>query len=115
VVGLEYGTPSATIRKIRDEIEALLRAHGKTWPDRVQVRFFQFGSSSLDIELFCWIETKMIDEFREIREELLLGIMEVVEGNGASFAFPTQTLHVVRAGAAADGADSPRAASGQPL
>lgn len=94
VVGLEYGTDVATMRKVRDEIEALLIAHPKTWPDRVQVRFFNFGAYSLDIELFCWIQTTAIDEFRGIREELFLGIMEIVERNGASFAFPTQTIHM---------------------
>lgn len=93
-IGVEYGTSAATIRRIRDEIEALLRAHPRTWPERVQVRFFQFGASSLDIEVLCWIETTVFDEFRAIREELLLGIMQVVEGNGASFAFPTQTVHL---------------------
>lgn len=94
IIGLEYGTPAATIRKVRDEIEALLRAHPLTWPDRVQVRFIGFGPSSLDIELFCWLRTSQIDEFRTEREELYLGIMEIVARNGASFAFPTQTVHL---------------------
>ncbi len=98
MVGLEYGTPVATMRKVRDEIEALLRAHPMTWQERVQVRFSNFGASSLDIELFCWIETTMIDEFREVREGLFFGIMEIVERNGASFAFPTQTVHLVGGG-----------------
>ncbi|MEX2181514.1 MAG: mechanosensitive ion channel family protein [Gemmatimonadaceae bacterium] len=98
VVGLEYGTSAATIRKVRDEIEAALRAHPRTWPDRVVVRFQQFGASSLDLEVFCWIQTTVIDEFRAIREELLLAIMDVVERNGASFAFPTQTVHVRQGG-----------------
>ena len=110
VVGLEYGTPGATIRKVRDEIEALLRAHPKTWPDRVVVRFYNFGSSSLDIELFCWLETSVVDEFRAAREELFLGIMQIVERNGASFAFPTQTIHIAgtQAGAQAGAAKGPQ-------
>jgi MscS family membrane protein len=93
-IGVEYGTKAATMRLIRDEIEKLLRAHPKTWPDRVFVRFAGFGASSLDIEIFCWLETTAIDDFKEMREELLLGIMEIVEGNGAGFAFPTQTIHL---------------------
>lgn len=93
-VGLEYGTPAATIRSIRDELEVLLRAHAKVWQDNMTVRFVQLGASSLDIEVFCWIETTSIDDFRVIQEELLLGVMEVVEGHGASFAFPTQKLHL---------------------
>ena len=93
-IGVEYGTKAATMRLIRDEIEKLLRAHPKMWPDRVFVRFAGFGASSLDIEIFCWLETTAIDDFKQMREELLLGIMEIVEGNGAGFAFPTQTIHL---------------------
>jgi MscS family membrane protein len=94
IIGVEYGTSAATLRLLRDEIERCLRAHPKTWPDRVQVRFSEFASSSLNFEMFCWILADGIDEFREIREGLYLQIMEIVEGNGASFAFPTQTVHV---------------------
>src|SRR5690606_15231855 len=55
VIGLEYGTTAAQMRAIRDEIEQCLRAHPLTWPNRVLVRFCEFGASSLNIELFCWI------------------------------------------------------------
>lgn len=94
VLGLEYGTSAATMRKVRDELEQVLRAHPRVWPDRVLVRFFEFGAFSLNIEVFCWIQTTVVDEFRAEREGLLLQMMEVVERNGAAFAFPTQTLHV---------------------
>ena len=98
MIGVEYGTSAATMRLLRDDIEKCLRAHPLTWPDRVQVRFSEFGASSLNIELFCWLQTTKIDEFREAREEIFLRIMEIVEGNGAAFAFPTQTIHLVGGG-----------------
>ncbi len=96
VLGLEYGTPAEKVRAVRDGIEALLRGHPLMWQDRVVVRFYNFGSYSLDIEVFCWIVTTDVDQFRAIREELFLGMMEVVQRNGASFAFPTQTVHLAR-------------------
>lgn len=94
VIGVEYGTSATTMRALRDDIERLLRAHPLTWPDRVVVRFFEFGASSLNIEVFCWIQTTAVDEFRQVREDLFLQIMETVERHGASFAFPTQTVHI---------------------
>ncbi len=93
-LGLEYGTSAATMRTVRDEIEKLLRAHPLMWQDRVVVRFREFGSFSLNIEVLCWVQTTVIDEFRAVREDLFLQMMEAVERNGTSFAFPTQTLHV---------------------
>lgn len=93
-IGLTYGTPSATLRTVRDEIEALLRAHPKMWLERVVVRFSGFGAYAIDLELFCWITTDQPDEYREIREALMFGIMEIVERNGASFAYPTTMVHM---------------------
>ena len=94
VIGLEYGTSAAAMQHIREGTERLLRGHPATWPDRVSVRFIRFGPSSLDVEVFCWIVTGDIDEFRRIREEHFLSIMRIVEASGARFAFPTQTVMV---------------------
>jgi len=94
MIGLQYDTPRGTLKQVRDEIEALLRAHPLMFKDRVVVRLSGFGASSLDIELFCWINTSDPDAYRGIREQLMFGIMEIVERNGASFAFPTQTIHL---------------------
>lgn len=95
-LGLQYGTSAATMRSVRDAVETLLRAHPQMWQERVVVRFKEFGSYALNIEVLCWIETTAVDEFREVRESLLLQIMEVVEQHGAAFAFPTQTLHIAK-------------------
>lgn len=95
VLGVEYGTTAAQMREIVSGIEAVLRAHPKIWPDTVVVAFSGFGASSLDIELMAWFLTTDIGEFRTIRQEVLVGIMEVVEKAGSSFAFPTRTVHLV--------------------
>ena len=98
VVGLEYGTSATQMREVLSGIEALLRAHPKVWPD-VIVRFVGFGASSLDLDVWAWFQTTDFAEFRDIRQEVLLGIMEIVERNGCSFAFPTRTVHLVGPGA----------------
>jgi MscS family membrane protein len=80
--------------QVRVGIEALLRAHELTWTGRVVVRFSEFSDSSIDLDVFCWIVTEDVDEFRRIREQHYLGMMRIVEEAGASFAFPTQTVHL---------------------
>lgn len=94
VLGLEYGATSATLRKIRDEVEALLIAHPSVFQNKAQVHFTNFGTSSLDIEVLCWLTTTDVLEFKELRQAINFGIMEIVEANGSAFAFPTQTVHV---------------------
>ena len=58
------------------------------------VRFMGFGPSSLDIEVVAWFQTTEFDEFRALREEVLIAFIDVVEAAGSSFAFPTQTVYV---------------------
>lgn len=94
MVGLEYGTSADTIKRVRDGIETMLRAHATTWPEIVNVRLAAFGASSIDIEVICWVQVPAPFEFRRVREQYLFGIMRVVEEAGASFAFPTQTVHL---------------------
>ncbi len=94
-VGLVYSTKPAQARQILQEIESLLRAHPKIWPDAVSVRFQEFGVSSLNIGVMAWFETPDWGEFQAIREEILLQILEIVEHAGSSFAFPTQTVHLI--------------------
>jgi MscS family membrane protein len=95
VLSLQYGATAAQLKEAIAGVEALLRAHPKIWPDTVVVRFLGFASSSLDIEVMAWFQTTDFAEFRDIRQEVLLGIMEVVEKAGAQFAFPTRTVHLV--------------------
>ncbi len=94
MIGLEYSTSAAQVGRIRDGIEAMLRAHESTWPGRVMVSFSQFSPSSIDLEVFCWVLTIDPDEFRRIREMHYLGIMRIVEEAEARFAYPTQTVNL---------------------
>lgn len=97
-LGLEYGTTAAQLRQTLDDIEQLLRAHPRIWPDDITVRFKAFGAASLVIEVAAWFQTAQSSEFQLIRQEVLLAIMEIVERHGARFA-TTQKLLVAGAGA----------------
>jgi len=94
-IGLTYGTTAAQMRQILDGFEAVLRGHPDIWPDNVIVKFVGFGESSMDVEVLCWFQTSDFNAFREDRQEVLLGFMDVVEKAGSDFAFPTRTVHVV--------------------
>jgi MscS family membrane protein len=95
VLGLVYGTTAAQVRTILSELERSLREHPKIWPDGVSVRFRALADSALEIELAAWFQTADWNEFTAIRQELLLRFMEIVEGAGSGFAFPTRTVHLV--------------------
>lgn len=93
--GLTRQTTSRQMREVLAGWEAAFRAHPKIWPDSVTVKFATLGASSLDIDVMVWFQTADWGEFIQIRQELLLQLMEVVERAGTAFAYPTQTLHVL--------------------
>jgi MscS family membrane protein len=95
-LGLVFGTTSAQMRQVLASIGALLKSHPRVWQELVVVRFAEIGPSSLAIEVVAWIETTDYQEFRAVREELLLGFLASVEKAGTSLAFPTRTVHLVK-------------------
>ncbi|MCK9462521.1 MAG: mechanosensitive ion channel family protein [Proteobacteria bacterium] len=93
-VGLVYETTAAQMRQVLAGLERVIREHPKIWPDVIVVRFAELADSSLNIEVMAWFETADWAEFQLIRQEVLLGFMDVVEKAGTSFAFPTRTVHL---------------------
>jgi MscS family membrane protein len=98
-VALVYDTTAAQMRRVLAEFDQTLRSHAKIWPDTVVVRFIELAPSSLNIEIAAWFLTTDWNEFQLIKQETLLRFMEIVSAAGTTFAFPTQTVHLVREGA----------------
>lgn len=95
VLGMTYSTTPAQMRAIMGALKDTLKNHDKVWQDEIYIRFVSFNSSSLDIEVMCWIKTVAFAEFADVRSALFLTFMDIVEQNGGDFAFPTRTVHVV--------------------
>jgi MscS family membrane protein len=96
ILGLVYSTTADQMKQVLSGLEQVLRAHPKIWPDTLVVRFKEFGDSALEIEVMAWFQTTDFGEFQQIREDILLGFMQVVEEAKSSFAFPTRTVHIVQ-------------------
>lgn len=96
VIGLRYETPPAQLRQVLDGIRNVLREHPLVEDESARVRFTQFASSSLDIEVFAYVLTADYNQYAVIREDLLLKIMDLIQSAGASVAFPSQTLYLAK-------------------
>jgi MscS family membrane protein len=93
-VRLRHETTPDQIRFILVEIRKLLYAHPKVLPDPARIRFQEFGSFSFNLEIFAYVDVTDYGEFLEVAEDLNLRIMDIVQKAGASFALPSQTLHM---------------------
>ena len=97
VVGLRYETTPTQLRAVVGGIVRQLGGHPAVDPESVRAKFFRLGPSSLDIEVVAYIVAKDWGQFLEIQQELLLGIMDVVEQADTAIALPSQTLHLAGA------------------
>jgi len=60
----------------------------------VRVRFVRFGASSLDVEIFAYVFASDWNNFLEIQEEVLYGIMDIVQKVGAAIALPSTSIYL---------------------
>ena len=57
---------------------------------------FEFGDFSLDIEVFAYVLAPDWLGFLAVQEDLLIRLMGIIEANGTSFAFPSQTMYITK-------------------
>ena len=94
-IGLTYSTNSDQIKKIMAEIKEMLKQHeGISQNDSLMVNFDTFGDSSLNIFIYTFTKTANWETYLDIKEDINLKIMKIVEDNGSSFAFPSQSIYV---------------------
>ena len=94
--GLEYGLSAANLREAVEIVEGVLRNHDLVDDEGARARFAEFGTSSLDIEVWSYITVSDYAESRLIRQELLLEILNGLESAGIAMAFPTRKVHLVQ-------------------
>lgn len=97
-VHLRHETTADQLRSVLTGLRAMLGEHPKVErpPHRQWVRFIRLGDSSLELEVYVYVLVRSAEAFREIQEELLLGILKVVEASGARLALPSHTAYLAR-------------------
>ena len=60
----------------------------------VAVRIEKFSDSSIDLLVRCFTNSNSWSNSLEVKERLAIKIKQIVEKNGASFAFPSQSIYV---------------------
>jgi MscS family membrane protein len=94
-VGLTYDTSKEQVIKIVEEIKYMLHSHEDiSQKDTLLVNFKSFGDSSLNIFIYTFTATANWDKYLTIREDIHLKIMQIVEENESSFAFPSQSIYI---------------------
>jgi len=96
VLSIRYETTADQLRFLLAEVRRMLFEHPKVGSDSASIRFANFDSSSLRLEIAAFVLTRDSNEFAAVREDLLLRIMNIVEKSGSGLALPSQTLYLTR-------------------
>jgi MscS family membrane protein len=94
-ITLQYDTTVEQLKKIRNEIEN----HIKKSDDfdnavGIAVRIEKFSDSSIDMRVRCFTTSNSFSTWLEVKEKLAIEIKQIVEGNKAAFAFPSQSIYI---------------------
>ena len=102
-IGIRYDDAGKMAAITRD-VKRMLRDHPEIDPKQTMiVNFVKFAPSSLDFFVYTFTRTTEWIRFHEIKEDVMLKIIEIIEGHGAECAFPTSTVYL----AAEQGAPGP--------
>ena len=93
-----YGTDREQLQKLLGDLESMLYDHERIANEPLRVRFVGFREYYLEIELHAYALTNNWPEFLEIREDILLNVMRIVEGSGTRLALPTEMHYVSERG-----------------
>ena len=95
IITLQYDTTVDQLKTIRDQIEDHInKSEDYDINVGVAVRIDKFSDSSIDLYIRCFTKTDSWNEMLKVKERLAIEIKQIVEGNKASFAFPSQSIYI---------------------
>ena len=93
-IGLSVQTTAEQMRTVLTGSRQLLEAHPRVDASSARTRFIRFGRWSMDVEVFAYVLERDPPTFLAIQEELLLGIMDIIDTSGTSVALPPSATSV---------------------
>ena len=78
---------------IMADVKTMLQNHEEIDPKQTLiVNFNKYAASSLEFFVYTFTKTTNWIRFHEIKQDVLLKIIDIVHSHDADFAFPTTTL-----------------------
>jgi len=95
-LGVQYDTTPDQLEDFCEGIRELILSHPNTRKDYFHVYLNDFGPSSLDIMLYCFVQCPDWGSELQSRHRLFADIIRLADKLGVQFAFPTRTLHMAK-------------------
>ncbi|WP_026700050.1 mechanosensitive ion channel family protein [Salibacterium aidingense] len=92
-VGVEYATSPEKIEKVVERMETMLHEHDEVDKELILVKFSEMGDSSYDIFVYFFTKTIAWVEWYEIKQQINLSVIRILEEEGVNVAFPSRSLY----------------------
>lgn len=116
-VGVTYESEMENVKKAINEIREMLQNHPDIATEKteymsserqmklvskedlkgikrmVMVYLDEFGSSSIDILIYCFSRSVIWAEWHEVKEDVMFKIADILKANDLEFAYPTMMIH----------------------
>jgi MscS family membrane protein len=93
-IGIRYDD-AGKMKTIVDKVKDMLRNHPEIDTDKTLiVNFNAFAPSSLDFFVYTFTKTTDWVYFHEVKQDVMLKIIDIIEKEDAECAFPTSTIHL---------------------
>jgi MscS family membrane protein len=97
IIGLTYDTSIKQLKEICYSIDSYISSNNDFIVNdsyKLYVRVEKFNDSSIDIFISTFTNTNDWEKYLKIKEELVFIIKDIVEKNGSSFAYPSQSIYI---------------------
>jgi MscS family membrane protein len=92
-IGVRY-SDAKQLPIILEKVKAMLIEHSEIDDTQTMiVNFTTFNNSSLDFFIYTFTKTTNWIKFHEVKQDVLLRVLSIIEEEKAEVAFPTSTLH----------------------
>lgn len=93
-IGVRY-SDAEKMKAIVADVKSMLQRHDAIDTTKtLMVNFNDFAASSLDFFIYCFTKTTDWVEFHQIKQDVLIKILDIIESHSAQCAFPTSTVHL---------------------
>ena len=95
-IGIRY-SDAEKMEVITDQVKKMLTNHPEIdATNTLMVNFNSFAPSSLDFFIYTFTKTTNWEKFHNIKQDILLKILQIIAANEADVAFPTSTIHLAQ-------------------
>lgn len=93
-LGVSYSTPREKLNSCIREIRNMLEGHDGVHPETIFVSFDSFQDSRFNIYFYFFTKTTKWAEYIKVKEDINFKIMEILEKEGVSIAFPSTSIYI---------------------